>query len=239
MNIRNSVAFVTGSNRGLGLAFTRALLEGGARKIYAAARNPSSITQAGVQPIRLDVTKPEEIAAAARDCGDVNLLINNAGISLGTGFLADNGLENARAEIEANYFGPLALSRAFAPLLARNGGGAIINVASVLSWISMPEFATYCASKAANWSLSNGLRNELRGQGTQVVSLHVGLMDTDMVSHIHAPKSNPNDVVQQTFAALQAGQDEVLADEVTRQVKRGLSAEPGIYLQSQPGTKAA
>jgi short-subunit dehydrogenase len=122
------------------------------------------------------------------------------------------------------------MSRAFAPILARNGGGAIVNVLSALSWVSFPTSSTYSASKAAAWSLSNGLRHELREQGTQVLALHVGFMDTDMVRHIAAPKSRPQDVVAQTLAALEAGQSEVLADEVSRRIKQTLSAEPGCYL---------
>jgi NAD(P)-dependent dehydrogenase (short-subunit alcohol dehydrogenase family) len=230
MKIQDSVALVTGANRGLGLAFTQALLAGGARKVYAAARDPASITLPGVQPIKLDVTKAEEVAAAAKDLGDVTLVINNAGISRGSGFLGDDGLVAVRAEFETNFFGPLTVARAFAPTLGNNGGGAIVNVLSALSWVSMPTASTYCASKSAAWSLSNGLRNELLGQNTQVLSLHVGFMDTDMVRHVTAPKSKPEDVVAQTLAALEAGKAEVLADEVSRHIKQALSAEPGVYL---------
>lgn len=230
MKIQDSVALVTGANRGLGLAFTRALQAAGARKVYAAARDPSTVTEPGVQAIRLDVTKPDEVEAAARALGDVTLLVNNAGISRGSGFLGDDGLIAVRAEFDTNFFGPLAMSRAFAPILAKNGGGAIVNVLSALSWVSFPTSSTYSASKAAAWSLSNGLRNELRGQGTQVLALHVGFMDTDMVRHVTAPKSRPEDVVAQTLAALEAGKSEVLADEVSRRIKQNLSAEPGVYL---------
>jgi NAD(P)-dependent dehydrogenase (short-subunit alcohol dehydrogenase family) len=230
MKIHDSVAFVTGANRGLGLAFARALLAGGARKIYAAARDPASVTLPGVQAIRLDVTNPDEVATAARDLPDVTLLVNNAGVLRGSGFLSPGGVDAVRAELETNFFGPLALSRAFAPILARNGGGAIINVLSALSWVSFPTSSTYSASKAAAWSLSNGLRGELGGQGTQVLALHVGFMDTDMIRHVTAPKSDPNDVVRQTLAALEAGKSEILADEVSRRIKQNLSAEPGVYL---------
>lgn len=230
MKIQDSVALVTGANRGLGLAFAQALLAGGARKVYAAARDPASVALAGVEAIRLDVTKADEIEAAARVLGDVGLLVNNAGIARGSSFLGDDGLPAVRAEFDTNFFGPLAMSCAFAPILARNGGGAIVNVLSALSWVNMPAYSTYCASKSAAWSLSNGLRNELRGQGTQVLALHVGFMDTDMVRHVKAPKSRPEDVVAQTLAALEAGQSEVLADEASRRIKQTLSAEPGVYL---------
>jgi NAD(P)-dependent dehydrogenase (short-subunit alcohol dehydrogenase family) len=236
MKIQNSVAFVTGANRGLGAAFAKALLAGGAAKVYAAARDPASVKLPGVTPIRLDVTRPDEIAAAARECGDVDLLINNAGVSLGgEGFLAPGGLEAARAQMETNYFGPLAVSAGFAPILARNGGGAIVNILSVLSWVTFPRVAGYSASKAAAWSLTNGLRNELRGQGTQVVGLHVGYMDTDMAAHVEGPKSRPEDVVRQVLEALAAGGAEVLADELSRNVKKGLAAEPGVYLGAPRG----
>jgi NAD(P)-dependent dehydrogenase (short-subunit alcohol dehydrogenase family) len=134
MKIRESVAFVTGANRGIGLAFAQELLAGGARKVYAAARDPKSVTLEGVHPVRLDVTNAETISAAASKYTDVNLLINNAGIALWTGFLAPNSLEAARAEMETNYFGPLLLGRAFAPILAKNGGGAIVNILSIVSW---------------------------------------------------------------------------------------------------------
>ena len=236
MKIQNVVAFVTGANRGLGAAFAKALLAAGARKVYAGARDPDSVTLPGVTPIRLDVTRPEEIAAAARECGDVDLLINNAGISRGgEGFLAAGGLEAARAEMETNYFGPLGVAKGFAPILGRNGGGAIVNVLTVLSWVTFPRVAGYSASKAAAWSLTNGLRNELRGQGTQVLGLHVGYMDTDMARHVEGPKSRPEDVVAQVLAALEAGGEEVLADELSRNVKKGLAAEPGVYMGAPRG----
>lgn len=235
MKIQDSVALVTGANRGLGLAFTQALLAGGARKVYAAARDPASIKQEGVQPIRLDVTKPEEVAAAARDLGDVTLVINNAGIFRGAGFLSENGLEAARAEFETNFFGPAIVARAFAPILGRNGGGAIVNVLSALSWVAFPASSTYAASKAAAWSFSNGLRHELHGQSTQVLALHVGYMDTDMVRDVTAPKSKPEDVVRQTLEALEAGKSEILADDVSRRIKQNLSAEPGVYLLPPAG----
>jgi NAD(P)-dependent dehydrogenase (short-subunit alcohol dehydrogenase family) len=230
MNIKDSVVFVTGANRGLGLAYARAALAAGAKKVYAAARDPKSITLEGVEAVALDVTKSEQAEAAARACGDVTLLINNAGISRGSGFLSSpNAFDAARAELETNFFGPWALSRAFAPVLAANGGGAIVNVLSALSWVSLPQAATYSASKSAAWSLSNGLRNELRTQGTQVTSVHVAFMDTDMARHVPGDKASPEDVARQTFAAVEAGLPEVLADATTRQVKQGFVADPPVY----------
>ena len=160
----------------------------------------------------------------------MTLIVNNAGIARSSGFLAPGGIEAQRAELETNFIGPLLLARAFAPALAKNGGGAIVNVLSALSWVSSPAFATYCASKSAAWSLSNGLRHELKEQGTQVLSLHVGYMDTDMVRHVTAPKANPDDVVRDTVAALEEGRSEILADDTSRMVKKGLTAEPALYL---------
>jgi NAD(P)-dependent dehydrogenase (short-subunit alcohol dehydrogenase family) len=230
MKIEGTVALVTGANRGFGLALCRALLAAGARKVYAGARDPAAVTLPGVEAIRLDVTRGEDIAAAAKACGDVNLLINNAGISRGSSLVTEGTAEALRAELETNLFGPLAMSRAFAPLLARNGGGAIVNVLSVLSWVSIPQAATYSVSKSAAWSLTNGLRTELRGQGTQVLAVHVGFMETDMAKRVTSAKVPPDDVAAQVLAALAAGRDEVLADDLSRRVKQGLAAEPGVYL---------
>jgi short-subunit dehydrogenase len=179
------------------------------------------------------VVNPSEIEEAARSCSDVDLLINNAGVSRGSALLAAGSVEAARAEMETNFFGPLLVSRAFAPALARNGGGALLNVLSALSWISLPPVGTYSASKAAAWSLTNGLRNELRAQGTQVVALHVGFMDTDMAAGVDAPKSRPEDVVKQALAAIEGGEQEVLADDVSRSLKQGLSS--GVYLAAPRG----
>ena len=229
MKLQDSVVFITGANRGLGLAFAQAALAAGARKVYAAARNPASITLAGVVPIALDVTDAAQVAAAARDCGDVTLLINNAGISLGSDLLSPGSVDKARAEFETNFFGVWALSAAFAPVLKANGGGAIVNVLSALAWATFPSVATYSTTKAAAWSLSNGLRNELREQGTQVTSLHVGYMDTDMTDGIDAPKSAPADVARVTLEGVEAGLFEVLADDVSRGVKASLSSATPAY----------
>ena len=179
MKIAGSTALVTGANRGLGLAFARGLLEAGAAKVYAAARDPASVTLLGVVPVPLDVTQPRQVESLSRELRDVNLLVNNAGIGGFTSLLAPNAVEQLRQQFETNTIGTLAMSRAFAPLLALNGGGAIVNVLSVLSWITLPGSGGYSASKAAGWALSNALRQELRPQLTQVLSLHVAFMDTE------------------------------------------------------------
>jgi NAD(P)-dependent dehydrogenase (short-subunit alcohol dehydrogenase family) len=232
MKVAGSIALVTGANRGLGLAFAKTLVEMGAAKVYAAARNLEAVTSTGVAPLKLDVTSDEDVVAAARAAGDINLLVNNAGIARAGGFLADGAVEASREQLEVNFLGPLRMARAFAPVLAKNGGGAIINVLSVASWMNGPGLATYGASKSAAWALTNGLRIELAQQGTQVVALHAGFIDTDLARNIDAPKSAPEEIVRTTLDALERGDREVLADEITRQVHRGLSADPPAYFQS-------
>src|SRR6218665_2640088 len=143
MKIHNAVVLITGANRGLGLAFAREALARGARKVYAGARDPSTVTLPGVVPIKLDVTSEADVAAAAAQCGDVTLLINNAGIANFGGFMVEGGLESARAHLETNFFGVLRLAQAFAPVLAANGGGAILNVLSIASWINRPMLGVY------------------------------------------------------------------------------------------------
>jgi NAD(P)-dependent dehydrogenase (short-subunit alcohol dehydrogenase family) len=230
MNIAQQVFLITGANRGLGLAFARTALERGAMKVYAAARDRGTVTLPGVVPVRIDVTRPETIAEAAKTLGDVTVLVNNAGISRGGGVTGENALERAREEMETNYFGPLALSHAFAPILQENGGGAILNVLSALSWITFPRTTTYSASKAATWALTNGLRLELSGQKTRVVALHVGYIDTDMARHIQIAKVSPDVVAKAGLDALADGRDEVLVDEVSRRVHGALSNS--VYLQA-------
>jgi len=237
MKIHDSVALVTGANRGLGLSLTRALLARGARKVYAAARDPRAITLPGVTPLQLDVTNPAEVSAAAVAAPDLTLLVNNAGISRKTSLLSDATVDAARDEYETNVLGPLLTSRAFAPVLAAHGGGAIINVLSVLSWVTVPSVATYSASKAAAWSITNGLRNELAAQRTQVLGVHVGYMDTDMARTVPGPKSSPDDVARAILDALEAGLSEVLADELSRQVKTALSAAAAPYLANPAATR--
>jgi NAD(P)-dependent dehydrogenase (short-subunit alcohol dehydrogenase family) len=225
MEIAGSTALVTGANRGLGAAFVRGLLAAGARTVYAGARNPIESSVPGVVPVRLDVTDPDHVAEAARGLTDVTLVVNNAGVFHGTHAL-DEGMEAAlRADLETNVFGTLAVSRALAPVLAANGGGGLVNVLSVASWRTVPTFAAYAASKSAAWSLTNSLRLELRPQGTLVVAVHAGFLDTDMAASVTAPKTAPDDVVSMVLDALRGDREEVLVDEVSRRVKAILSAD--------------
>ncbi|HEX3142043.1 MAG TPA: SDR family oxidoreductase, partial [Rhizobacter sp.] len=195
-------------------------------------RDPASVTLPGVVPIRLDVTNPDDVAAAAQRCGDVTLLVNNAGIAATGGFGAEGALESARQQFETNFFGVWRVSQAFAPVLAANGGGAILNVLSIASWINSPLLGVYGSTKSAAWALTNGLRLELLPQKTQVLGLHVGFVDTDLVRGLDVPKTPPELVVQRAFDGLEAGAHEVLADEITRQVKQGLTATPPVYTQA-------
>ncbi len=230
MDIAGSVAFVTGANRGLGAAFCRKLLEQGAAKVYAGARNPDSVRAPGVIPVRLDVTSATDVAEAAELCADSTLLINNAGITSAGSVLSPDALERGRREFETNVFGTLATASAFAPALKANGGGGILNVLSVLSWVSLPGAGLYCASKAAAWSLTNALRLELVAQGTHVMALHVGYMDTDMTAGVTAPKSSPDDVAELALTGFGSGAFEVLADEISHRVRGALSASlPTLY----------
>lgn len=230
MKIENSVALVTGANRGIGLAFARELLARGARKVYAGARDPVAVTQAGVTPLRLDVNQPDDIAAAAALAQDVTLVINNAGIAQPGGFLAPDSEELARRIFETNVFGVLRVSQAFAPILKANHGGALLNVLSVASWVNGGELAAYSASKSAAWSLTNALRHELAAQKTQVLGLHMAYVDTDLTRGFEVPKTSPEDIVRRALDGLEAGLDEVLADELTQQVRRGLTAARPSYL---------
>jgi NAD(P)-dependent dehydrogenase (short-subunit alcohol dehydrogenase family) len=223
MQITDSVALVTGAGRGLGQVFVQELTRRGAKTVYAAARNPAQLDgqeTPGI-PVELDVTRPDQVAAAADRCADVNLLINNAGVMTSSPFLEAPTMDGARLEIETNYLGTLAMCRAFAPVLAANAGGAIVNLLSVTSFFSNPENGSYGASKAAEWSLTNGVRIELAQQGTLVVGVHAGFIDTQMAAELARglPKLDPLDVVRQVLDAVEAGQVEVPAGQRTQRVK--------------------
>jgi NAD(P)-dependent dehydrogenase (short-subunit alcohol dehydrogenase family) len=222
MKVEGSAVLVTGANRGLGAAIAQALLDSGA-KVYGGARDTTSITNPGVIPVQLDVTSAVDVDNVAATCRDVSIVVNNAGIGRASSSLAPDAIDAAQAEMETNFFGPLRVARAFAPILRNNGGGALVNVLSVLSFISMPQVATYSASKAAAWSLTNGLRIELRHQDTLVVAVHAGFIDTEMAAGVDAEKVSPQAVAAQIVTAIEADAEEVLADATSEMVKAALA----------------
>ncbi|WP_134767836.1 SDR family oxidoreductase [Nocardioides sp. 1609] len=225
MDINGAVVLVTGANRGIGAAFVEQLTRRGAAKIYAAARDAGSIDVDGVHALELDITRADQVDAAAAAAGDVQVVINNAGISTGTSLVA--GDEAAiRREMDTNFYGPLLMTRAFAPVLAANGGGAILNVISALSWFTAPGAGAYAASKAAAWALTDSTRLELAAQGTHVVAVHMGLVDTDMARSLQAPKIMPSALASAGLDAIESGAQEVLADDWAKFIKSGLTLDP-------------
>jgi NAD(P)-dependent dehydrogenase (short-subunit alcohol dehydrogenase family) len=232
MKIEGATALVTGANRGIGKAFAEALVERGAAKVYAGVRDVATVTDPRLIPIQLDVTDAARIEAVAAELGDVDLVVNNAGTGRPALPLAAD-LDDARFELEANYLSIVAMTEAFAPVLAANGGGAFVNMLSVASWVSLPSLATYSASKAAAWAYSNAARLELKRQGTAVVGVHVGFVDTDLAAAVQSEKIPPADVATAAFDGLEAGESEVSVDDFARNVKAGLSDDlkliyPGI-----------
>jgi NAD(P)-dependent dehydrogenase (short-subunit alcohol dehydrogenase family) len=218
--LANQTVLVTGANRGMGREYVAQLLDRGVTKVYAAARDPRTIdvTDPRVVPLKLDVTDATSVAEAAKVASDVSILINNAGIARGASVL-DRDTAKLREEMETNLFGPLAMASAFADRIAKRSG-AIVNVASVLAW--MPVGASYGVTKAAIWSATDSMRIELAPRGVQVVGVYVGLVDTDMASFSDSPKSDPADVVRQVLDGIESGANEVLADEMTREVRAHL-----------------
>jgi len=231
MDINGSVALVTGANRGIGQAIAEELLTRGASKVYAAVRNPASVTDDRLVPIALDVTDPGSVAAAAERASDVQIVVNNAGIGRPSNPLQAT-LDDARAELETNYLGLVSVTNAFAPALASRGGGAFVNMLSVVSWVAMPHLATYSASKAAAWSFTNAARTQLATQGIEVVGVHVGYVDTDLTAALDGDKIAPALVATAALDALQAGVPEALVDEFSRTVKAGLSDDQNLIYPS-------
>ncbi|MDG4781068.1 SDR family oxidoreductase [Micromonospora sp. WMMD961] len=221
MKISGSTALVTGANRGFGRHLAAELLARGAT-VYAGARNPDSVDLPGVTPVRLDITDPTSVAAAAELAGDVTLLVNNAGIDTGTDLL-DGDLGLVRQELETHYLGTLSMVRAFAPIIAGNGGGTILNVLSALSWINFPKHGAYGAAKSAEWAMTNALRVQLAERGVRVASLHVGYMDTDMAATVTSPKSDPAVIARLGVDGIEADAYEIVTDQTSRQVQAGLA----------------
>ncbi|WP_156686077.1 SDR family oxidoreductase [Mycobacterium sp. Marseille-P9652] len=220
VNVKGATVLVTGGQRGLGKAIVAELLERGAAKVYATARAPKPSADPRVVSVELDVTDPDSVAALAVTASDAEIVINNAGILAAPNLLASD-IDEVRAVFETNVFGALRVARAFAPVLADNGGGALVDILSILSWL--PGFGGYGASKAALWSITNSLRVELEKQGTLVVGVHLSYTETDMTNGFDVAKNDPRDVARAVVDGIERGEPEVLADDDTRQVKAALS----------------
>jgi NAD(P)-dependent dehydrogenase (short-subunit alcohol dehydrogenase family) len=219
--LAHQTALVTGANRGIGREFVSQLLDRGAARVYATARDPRKIAagDSRLVPLRLDVTDASSVARAAEIAQDVSVVVNNAGIAR-VGSVLDSDTSNLRQELETNLFGPLAVTSAFADALVK-GSGVVINVASIVSWISLA--GTYGVSKAALWSATDSMRMELGPKGVQVVGVYVAYVDTDMSAGAAAAKSNPADVVRQVLDGVETGAVEIMADDLTRAVRANLS----------------
>jgi NAD(P)-dependent dehydrogenase (short-subunit alcohol dehydrogenase family) len=243
MNIQGSTALVTGANRGIGKAIAEELLARGAAKVYAGVRDVASVTDERLVPVALDVSNADQVAAVAAELGDVQIVVNNAGIGR-PGLPLAATLDDARDQLETNFLGIVSTTQAFAPVLAANGGGAFVNVLSVVSWVASPILSTYAASKAAAWSYSNSARVQLKAQGTEVVGVHVGFVDTDLTAGFDGDKVTPQLVATKALDALEAGQPEAIVDDWSAAVKAGLSDDqnqlyPAVQAQFDEAAAAA
>lgn len=232
MNIADQIALVTGANRGIGREFVLELLERGVSKVYATARRPESIDfdDSRVVPLRLDLLDHESIVAVSAIANDVTLLVNNAGISTGAA-LVTGDIAEIRREMDTHFWGTLDVIREFSPVLAANGGGAIVNVLSALSWFAGPGTGSYSAAKAAEWNMTNGVRLELAAQGTLVQGVLLGAADTDIAAGYDGPKIDPRDVPRQSLDGLAVGSIEVVVDDWTAMVKDSLASDPAPFYE--------
>jgi NAD(P)-dependent dehydrogenase (short-subunit alcohol dehydrogenase family) len=236
MDVRNAIVFITGANRGLGLAFAREARRRGAAKVYAGMRNTNDFDEPGIVPVRIDVTDTESIAEAAALAADTTVLVNNAGIAaLIDGPLADDVEAQSARMFDTNYFGVVRVTKAFMPILTAAPAAAIINVLSDIVWLPRPYLTPYAASKTAAWSYTNQLRHHVQADRVQVLGLHVGFVDTDLTHGIDVPKVSPEHVVRQTYDALAAGKSEIMADEGTAILKSTLAAATPGYITPPAG----
>jgi NAD(P)-dependent dehydrogenase (short-subunit alcohol dehydrogenase family) len=233
MDVEQCVALVTGGNRGIGEAFVKVLLEERhAAKVYVGSRDEAAAASLVAAfpgrcvAIALDVTNDIQVRAAAERCSDVNLLVNNAGLFTNQLLIGAADMGCARAEMDVNYFGPLAMTRAFAPILARNGGGGIINVLSAAAIVALPNMGGYSPSKAAARMLSTSSRAELKGQGTGVTALIVGSVDTRMAAHVQGAKEDPRYIARVGLHAIERGVDELDTDRMAIEVRAALNLDP-------------
>lgn len=231
MNIPGQIALVTGANRGIGQQFVRELLDRGAAKVYAASRRPESIDCGGdsrVVPITLDLLDHTTVAAAAQTAADVTLLVNNAGISTSTPLIT-GAIEDIRREMDTHFWGTLGVTRAFAPILGTNGGGGVVNILSALSWFTASGHGAYGAAKAAEWNMTNAIRQELSPQGTLVQGVHLGAAATDLMAGYQGPMIHPRVVASASLDGLASGAIEVIVDDWSAMVKASLAADPAEF----------
>lgn len=230
MDINNQIALVTGANRGIGRQFVLELLDRGASRVYAAARRTETLDfdDNRVVPVRLDLLDHESVVTAAATASDVTLVVNNAGISTGASLITGD-LTEIRREMDTHFWGTLDVIREFAPTLAVNGGGAIVNVLSALSWFAAPSSGSYSAAKAAEWNMTNGVRLELSSQGTFVQGVLLGAADTDIAAGYDGPKIDPREVPRRSLDGLVDGSIEVIVDDWTAMVKASLAGDPAAF----------
>ena len=232
MNLEGKIVLVTGANGGVGSALIKALLDKGAAKVYAAARNIAAVKELAhfnaerFVALRLDITSAASVSTAAEQCLDVDLLINNAGVNRCVSLLGFAGMEAAREEMEVNFFGTLAMCRAFAPILEANGSGTIVNVCSIIGLVNLPVNGTYCASKAAGHSLLQGVRAELAPRGIRVVGVYPGPVDTKMTAGQEMPKATPGQIADAILAGLENGDEEIFPDPMSQHVHAMLLKAP-------------
>ncbi len=231
-NIKDSVVLITGANRGIGKAYVEEFVKAGAKKIYLGVRNLDSVADMVAAnldtliPLKFDVTNAADIKNAAKEAGDVDILINNAGILFFDDLSSADAVDNARKQIEVNYIAPLAITQAFAPILKNNGGGILITLSSIVGHVSMPAITTYCASKYAVQSLILNARAQLAAQGTRVIGVYPGPIETDMAADLDMDKAPPSQVAQETIKAIENGEEDVFTDDFSKATYQAFRADP-------------